>query len=94
MILQGKEVRPDKAKKIGLVDLVVDPFALESTAIDHARQLADGSLKAKTKKKDWMRWFLEDTPPGRYARYTRYTRYTSPKCHVIIRFCVISCGFM
>ena len=43
--LQGKEVRPDKAKKIGLVDLVVDPFALEKTAIDHARQLADGSLK-------------------------------------------------
>jgi enoyl-CoA hydratase/long-chain 3-hydroxyacyl-CoA dehydrogenase len=25
MILTGKEVRPDKAKKIGLVDLVVDP---------------------------------------------------------------------
>jgi enoyl-CoA hydratase/carnithine racemase len=33
MILMGKEVRPDKAKKIGLVDVVVDPFALESVAV-------------------------------------------------------------
>jgi enoyl-CoA hydratase/carnithine racemase len=33
MVLMGKEVRPDKAKKIGLVDVVVDPFALESVAV-------------------------------------------------------------
>ena len=33
MILMGKEVRPDKAKKIGLVDLVVDPHALETVAV-------------------------------------------------------------
>ena len=39
MILTGKEVRADKAKKIGLVDLVVDPFALESVAINSARQV-------------------------------------------------------
>lgn len=39
LILMGKEVRADKAKKIGLVDLVVDKYALESTAIDHARQV-------------------------------------------------------
>jgi enoyl-CoA hydratase/carnithine racemase len=38
-------VRPDKAKKIGLVDLVVDQYALESVAVDHARKLADGTLK-------------------------------------------------
>ncbi len=30
MILTGKEVRPDKAKKLGLVDLIVDPFARQS----------------------------------------------------------------
>ena len=33
MVLMGKEVRPDKAKKMGLVDVVVDPFALESVAV-------------------------------------------------------------
>jgi enoyl-CoA hydratase/long-chain 3-hydroxyacyl-CoA dehydrogenase len=65
MILMGKEVRPDKAKKIGLVDLVVDQYALESVAVDHARKLADGSLKKTKKKKSWERWFLEDTPIGK-----------------------------
>lgn len=30
MILTGKTLKADKAKKIGLVDLVVDPAALES----------------------------------------------------------------
>jgi enoyl-CoA hydratase/carnithine racemase len=29
MILTGKSLRADKAKKLGLVDLVVDPAALE-----------------------------------------------------------------
>jgi enoyl-CoA hydratase/carnithine racemase len=43
MILMGKEVRPDKAKKIGLVDLVVDKHALESVAVDHARQVLESS---------------------------------------------------
>lgn len=66
MILMGKEVRPDKAKKIGLVDLVVDQPALEFVAIDHARQLANGSLKLKPKAKSWEQWFLESTPVGRH----------------------------
>jgi len=65
MILTGKEVRPDKARKIGLVDLVVDPNALESVAVSQALQLAEGSLKPKTKKKTWMQWAMEDTPMGR-----------------------------
>ena len=33
MMLTGSSVRPDKAKKLGLVDLVVDPACLESVAI-------------------------------------------------------------
>jgi len=66
MILTGKELRADKAKKIGLVDLVVDPFALEAVAVEQARQLGSGELKLKKKKKDWMTWALEDTPVGRH----------------------------
>ena len=33
MMLTGSSVRPDIAKKLGLVDLVVDPACLESVAI-------------------------------------------------------------
>jgi enoyl-CoA hydratase / long-chain 3-hydroxyacyl-CoA dehydrogenase len=45
MILQGKNVRPDKAKKLGLVDLVVDESVLEQVAIQQAKGLIDGSVK-------------------------------------------------
>lgn len=38
MMLTGKNVRPDKAKKMGLVDLVVDPAVLESVAIDQVKK--------------------------------------------------------
>jgi enoyl-CoA hydratase/long-chain 3-hydroxyacyl-CoA dehydrogenase len=70
----GKEVRADKAKKIGLVDLVVDPNALESVAIDQARQLADGSLKIKRKPRDWMRWAIEGNPFGRRYFWDQVTK--------------------
>ena len=63
MILQGKEVRPDKAKKIGLVDAVCDPAALEDLAVQTALSLSQG--KKKQKKKTWMRWATEDVSFGR-----------------------------
>lgn len=65
LILQGKEVRSDKAKKIGLVDQVVDYYALEDAAVAAAKGLADGTMKRKDKKKSWRQWAIEDTPPGR-----------------------------
>jgi enoyl-CoA hydratase/long-chain 3-hydroxyacyl-CoA dehydrogenase len=65
MMLTGKNIKPVKAKKMGLVDAVVDPNALERTAISMAEEAARGSLKPKVRKLGWMDWFLEKTPPGR-----------------------------
>ncbi|KAH8097362.1 enoyl-CoA hydratase [Aureococcus anophagefferens] len=65
MILQGKEVKADKAKKLGLVDAVCDPAALERLAVAKAAALGNGSLKLKEKKKSWMRWATEDVSFGR-----------------------------
>lgn len=62
MMLTGKAIQPDKAKKMGLVDQVADPFALESAAVAAAEQLASGSLKAKRKSKSIVNRLLEDTP--------------------------------
>lgn len=45
MTLTGKNIRPDKAKKMGLADIVCDPAALEAVALDTAKQLAAGTLK-------------------------------------------------
>ena len=64
MMLTGKEIRPDKAKKMGLVDLVVAPASLEKVAIASAEQLADKTLKVKRKKKSLVNRLLEDTSVG------------------------------
>uniref|UniRef100_K3XC67 Trifunctional enzyme subunit alpha, mitochondrial n=1 Tax=Globisporangium ultimum (strain ATCC 200006 / CBS 805.95 / DAOM BR144) TaxID=431595 RepID=K3XC67_GLOUD len=62
MMLTGKNLAADKAKKLGLVDQVTDPYALEGAAIAAAQQLASGSLKAKKKQKNIVNKILEDTP--------------------------------
>mmetsp|Transcript_6973 Transcript_6973/g.10984 ORF Transcript_6973/g.10984 Transcript_6973/m.10984 type:complete len:247 (+) Transcript_6973:239-979(+) len=51
MILTGKNIRPDKARKMGLVHEVVDPSALRTVAIAAAQEIADGKLVPKKKKK-------------------------------------------
>jgi len=65
MMTTGAKVRPDKAKKIGLVDLVVDLPALEEVAVQCALDLADGKLKPKRKKKALANQLLEDNALGR-----------------------------
>lgn len=72
MMLTGKDVRPDKAKKMGLVDLVVAPQSLESVAIQTAEGLADGTVsKSKPKPKSFMDKFIENTPPGQYMMWKK-----------------------
>jgi enoyl-CoA hydratase/long-chain 3-hydroxyacyl-CoA dehydrogenase len=65
IMLTGKDVRPDKAKKLGLVDMVVDPAALESVAIMQAKGLAAGTVKKSQRKPDLVSRILEGTPFGR-----------------------------
>ena len=66
MLLTGKEVRPQQAKKMGLVDLVVAPQSLEQVAIDSAIGLANGTIKSSKKKKSMMDKAIEDTSVGQY----------------------------
>ena len=70
-ILTGKNLKPEKAKKLGLIDLVVDQASLEKVAIEHAKYLAEGKLKSKQRKKSMMAWFLEDTPIGRNIMFKK-----------------------
>ncbi|KAJ1443999.1 Trifunctional enzyme subunit alpha [Ochromonadaceae sp. CCMP2298] len=62
MMLTGKMVKPDKAKKMGLVDLVVDIASLESVAVMQAKGLVAGTIKPYSRKKDLMARLMEDTP--------------------------------
>jgi 3-hydroxyacyl-CoA dehydrogenase/enoyl-CoA hydratase/3-hydroxybutyryl-CoA epimerase len=47
LILTGKNVKPSKAKKLGLVDEVVPVPILRSVAVRRARELAEGMLKVE-----------------------------------------------
>ena len=72
MMLTGKDVRPAKAKKMGLVDMVVAPQSLEAVAIETAEGLANGTVKkSKPKKKSWPNYLIEDTPPGQYVMWNK-----------------------
>lgn len=63
LCLTGKTLKADKAKKFGIVDLLVDPLGpgldtpenstrkyLETIAIDVAKQIASGKLSTEKKK--------------------------------------------
>ncbi|EFA04382.1 Trifunctional enzyme subunit alpha, mitochondrial-like Protein [Tribolium castaneum] len=72
MSLTGKTLKADRAKKMGIVDLLVDPLGpglgepetvtrqyLESVAVDVAKQLASGKLKVDRKKSQLTDRLLE-----------------------------------
>ncbi|KAL7500904.1 hypothetical protein ACHAWT_008957 [Skeletonema menzelii] len=72
MMLTGKNILPAKAKKMGLVDLVVAPQSLEKVAIETAEGLANGTVKkSKPKKKSLINRLIEDTPPGQSLMWSK-----------------------
>lgn len=71
LMLTGKQLKADKAKKLGLVDAVCDPNALERTAIATALQAAEGTIKPRKRKIGWTDWFLEKTAPGRALMFSQ-----------------------
>jgi enoyl-CoA hydratase / long-chain 3-hydroxyacyl-CoA dehydrogenase len=73
MMLTGKNIRPDKAVKMGLVDQLADPASLETIAISAADQLANGTLKAKRRSKPLVQRLIEDTPMGRAIVWKKVT---------------------
>ncbi|GBG26215.1 Trifunctional enzyme subunit alpha, mitochondrial [Hondaea fermentalgiana] len=74
MILTGSPAKPDKAKRMGLVNEVVDPHALRTSAIAAAKEIAEGSLKVKGKKKNIVGRILEDNPLGRMVLFDQASK--------------------
>ena len=65
MMLTGRNIRPAKAKKIGLADAVVSPIGLKHVAIQAAQKIVKGELKPRKREPTAQQKALEDTPPGR-----------------------------
>jgi enoyl-CoA hydratase/long-chain 3-hydroxyacyl-CoA dehydrogenase len=61
----GKIMKAPAAKKSGLLDEVVEPEALDRTAVQAALELASGKLKPVRKSGGLARWALEGNPVGR-----------------------------
>ena len=72
MTTTGGQVKADKAKRTGLVDVVADSHALDHAAHLCALQLANGTLKkSRGKKKSLMNQALEDNPLGRKVLFSQ-----------------------
>ena len=54
MMLTGKNIRADKAKKMGLVHEIVDKDDLERLAILKAKKIVNGKFKIKDRKLNYM----------------------------------------
>jgi 3-hydroxyacyl-CoA dehydrogenase/enoyl-CoA hydratase/3-hydroxybutyryl-CoA epimerase len=80
--LTGKNVRPAKARALGLADEVCPRAILETVAKDVARKLANGETLAKRKPKlaqAAARVVLEDTPVGRALVFKKAREATRKK---------------
>lgn len=77
MILTGKNVRARKAMQIGLVHELVHPAILHRTAVQRAREIADGvrDRNPQTRKHDAKTVLLDDNAVGR-ALVLRQARET------------------
>lgn len=64
-MLTGKQLRFEKAKKLGLIDEVVNPFVLKDAAIGLVQKLAGKSHERKMPNRSLARKVLESTKPGR-----------------------------
>jgi len=64
MLLTGRRVRARQAKKMGLVDAITTPGGIAETGARAALALAEGSLKRRSRKKNFMDRFAA-TAPGR-----------------------------
>ena len=65
VILTSKNVRPRKARALGLVDDLVHPAILRQVAVQRARELAAGTRVRANRKTTASGLLLEDNPVGR-----------------------------
>jgi len=92
LLLTGKQLRPSKARKLGVVDEVVPKSILLDVAVRRARALADGSLKLDRSKprepvrvgnlgNSLQKLALEDNPVGRAILFREARKSLLAKTH-------------
>jgi len=80
MMLTGKNIYPRQAKKMGLVDEVVDPYTLLRAAKMAALELAEEALERK-KKRTLLEGLMESTPLSRKLVYKKTRQMVQKTTH-------------
>ncbi len=83
LILQGGNVRPRKAKRLGLIDEIVPPYGLREIGIRKAIALA-GKKKSKIRKKrkrGFVEFLLESNPIGRSVIFSQARKMVMKQTH-------------
>jgi 3-hydroxyacyl-CoA dehydrogenase/enoyl-CoA hydratase/3-hydroxybutyryl-CoA epimerase len=81
MILSGRNIRAAKALKMGLVDEVVHPAILIDVAVDRARALSTGTLKAARRSSGASDILLAGNPIGRSVVFRKARESVIEKTH-------------
>jgi enoyl-CoA hydratase / long-chain 3-hydroxyacyl-CoA dehydrogenase len=71
LMTQGKSLSADRAKKAGLIHEVVDPAALETVALQAAKELIAGTLKPPKRSPGLLAMLLEGNPLGRMILWSQ-----------------------
>lgn len=79
MMLTGKNIYPEKARRIDLVDALTHPPGLHGAAVRAARQLADGSLSVDREDASLTDRLLEDNPVSRRIIYRQAGKRTKAR---------------
>ncbi|BCS96085.1 fatty acid oxidation complex subunit alpha [Desulfoluna limicola] len=65
MMLMGKQLRPQKAMKLGLIDDITHPFALKDAAVARVLKLVGGEAARRKVKRALPQAVMEKVKPGR-----------------------------
>ncbi len=80
LMLQGSNIRPKKAKRLGLIDETVPPYGLKEIGIKKALSLKGKKKVKRKRKKGLVDWFLE-SPFGRGIVFSQARKMVMRQTH-------------
>lgn len=81
LILAGRNIRTRRARRLGLIDEIVDPHGLKEIAVQKVRQISDKKVKIKRKRRALVDFLLESNPIGRGIVFSQARKMVMRQTH-------------